>query len=93
MLDFLIAVLPNTATVLLVACYIPQIVHLVKTKHTEGLSIPFWVLLILALALFTLYNICLFIKFGVYFGIITEGANTILAIVVFALLLKYRKQA
>jgi uncharacterized protein with PQ loop repeat len=91
MLDKLIAILPNIATVLLVVCYIPQITHLLKTKKTEGLSVFFWVILILALLTFTAYNVCLFIKFGTFFGIITEGANSLLAIVVFGLLLKYRK--
>lgn len=92
MIDALITWLPNIATVLLVVCYIPQIVHLLKTKKTEGLSIPFWVLLILALLTFTAFNVCLFIKFGTFFGIITEGANSLLAIVVFSLLLKYRQK-
>lgn len=92
MLNTLINVLPNIATVLLVVCYIPQITHLLKTKKTEGLSIPFWVLLILALLTFTAFNVCLFIKFGTFFGIITEGANSLLAIVVFGLLLKYRQK-
>jgi MtN3 and saliva related transmembrane protein len=91
MINTLIAVLPNLATLLLVLCYIPQITHLIRTKKTEGLSIPFWILLIAALTLFTLYNICICIKFGPWFGIVTEGANTVLAVVVFTLLLKYRK--
>jgi MtN3 and saliva related transmembrane protein len=92
MLDQLISILPNVATVLLVVCYIPQIAHLLKTKKTEGLSVFFWVILILALLTFTAYNVCLFIKFGTFFGIITEGANSLLAIVVFGLLLKYRQK-
>lgn len=92
MLNFLITWLPNVATVLLIACYVPQITHLLKTKKTEGLSIPFWIILILALLTFTAFNVCLFIKFGTFFGIITEGANSFLAIVVFSLLLKYRNK-
>lgn len=92
MLNTLINVLPNIATVLLIICYVPQITHLLKTKKTEGLSVTFWIILILALLTFTAFNICLFIKFGTFFGIITEGANSLLAIVVFGLLLKYRQK-
>lgn len=91
-MDLLITWLPNIATLLLIICYVPQIAHLLRTKKTEGLSIPFWIILILALLTFTAFNVCLFIKFGTFFGIITEGANSLLAIIVFSLLLKYRKK-
>ncbi|MCY9308810.1 PQ-loop repeat-containing protein [Bacillus inaquosorum] len=90
MLDFLIALLPNIATVLLAICYAPQIWKTAKTKNVEGMAIWFWVLLITALTLFLIYNILLFIKFGVYMGVITEGVNVGLAIVVLIQVILYR---
>ncbi|MEX3713440.1 PQ-loop repeat-containing protein [Cytobacillus horneckiae] len=91
-IDFFIAVLPNIATVLLAACYVPQIVHNYRTKNVENASTLFWVLLIAALSLFFTYNVLLFIKFGVYMGIITQAANLILATTVFTQIMIYRKK-
>lgn len=92
MIDFLLAVLPNVATVLLAICYFPQIWQNYKIKNVEGMAVWFWVLLITALTLFLIYNILLFVKFGVWMGIITEGVNVALALVVLIQVLIYRKK-
>jgi hypothetical protein len=81
MIDTLINVLPNVATAELIACYVPQIYSNARYGKSE-INIWFFVLLIMALLTFTVYNVLLFIKFGVFMGIITEGANSLLAIIV-----------
>jgi uncharacterized protein with PQ loop repeat len=81
MINTLITWLPNIATALLIACYVPQIYSNARYKKSN-ISLWFFILLIAALLTFTLYNVILFFKFGVFMGIITEGANSLLAIVV-----------
>lgn len=92
MIDILLTWLPNIATVLLIACYIPQIVSNAKTKQVEGISIWFFIVLIAALGTFFVYNILLFFKVGVLLGCITEGVNVLLAVVVLIQVLVYRKK-
>lgn len=92
MTDSLMVWLPNIATFLLVICYLPQIVSNAKTKNVEGINPWFFIILVLSLSMFLAYNILLFIKFGVYFGIITEAANVLLAVVVLIQVFIYRKK-
>jgi hypothetical protein len=81
MINSLINILPNIATALLIACYVPQIWSNAIYKKSN-ISLWFFILLIAALLTFTVYNVLLFVKFGVFMGIITEGANSLLAIIV-----------
>jgi uncharacterized protein with PQ loop repeat len=80
-INSLINILPNIATALLILCYAPQIYSNARYKKSN-INIWFFILLIAALLTFTVYNVLLFIKFGVFMGIITEGANSLLAIIV-----------
>lgn len=93
MIDTLMMILPNIATILLVICYLPQLIKTHKTKNVEGMAVWFWILLISSLSLFLIYNILLFIEFGVYMGIITEGANVLFAIIVLIQVLMYRNKS
>lgn len=90
MIDTLLTWLPNIATVLLVICYVPQIYSNARYKSSE-INAWFFILLILALSTFLVYNILLYIKFGAWHGIITEAANVLLAVVVFIQVLMIKK--
>lgn len=80
-MNILLNWLPNIATILLIICYAPQIYSNFRYKKSN-ISLWFFILLIAALGTFLFYNILLFFKFGVWMGIITEGANVLLAVIV-----------
>lgn len=92
LLDFLLNYLATIAGVILGICYIPQIVHTVKTKNVEGLSLSFWLILNVAIFLLFVNAVTIFIQFGTWGYMLTEFFNLALAFVMLVLVLKYRKK-
>lgn len=92
LLFFLLNLLPQIGTVLIGAMYIPQIYKTAKTKDVSGMSVAFWIMLVIALATMTANALVVFITLGTFGLLITEAVNLILAIVVLIQVLKYRKK-
>ncbi|HLO11571.1 MAG TPA: PQ-loop domain-containing transporter [Pseudoneobacillus sp.] len=91
-MNFLLNLLPTIAGVILGICYIPQIVKTLKTKNVEGMSLPFWVLLNIALTLLVINAFVVFTTSGVWGYLVTEIFNEVLALVMLILVVKYRER-
>lgn len=91
MLNFLLNILPSLAGIILGICYIPQIIHTIKTKNVEGISLGFWAILSVAITCLVINALVIFIQFGTWGYLLTEGMNLALALVMLTLVLKYRK--
>ena len=92
MIDILLNVVPLLATVFLVICYLPQIIHTVKTKEVEDISLSFFVMLNIALTLLLINSILLFTQNGNFGYVVTYIFNEGLALTMLILILKYRKK-
>lgn len=90
--QFLLNLLPTIAGVLLGVTYIPQIVKTVKTKDVEGMSLAFWIILVIALLMLAVNALAVFVQTGVWGYLVTETFNSGLAIVMLILVIKYRKR-
>lgn len=75
--------------IFLVYSYIPQIAMLLKKKNSDGMSVKFWVILIIGM-LGMLINMV--ISGASLFVILTQVINIALAGIVLILVLKYRKK-
>lgn len=87
----LLDILPLMATVFLTICYVPQIIRNYRTKDVSSISLPFWILLNIALIMMVINASVIFLKFGTYGYLITEILNEGLALTVLIQVLKYRK--
>lgn len=72
----------------LVASYLPQITMLLKTKKSDGMSVSFWVILIIGMTGLLINMIISGASLMVW---LTQVINILLAAIVLALVLKYRK--
>lgn len=75
--------------IFLVYSYIPQITMLLKRKNSDGMSVKFWIILIIGM-LGMLINMV--ISGASLFVILTQVINIALAGIVLVLVLKYRKK-
>ena len=75
--------------IFLVYSYIPQITMLLKGKNSDGMSVKFWIILIIGM-LGMLINMV--ISGASLFVILTQVINITLAGIVLMLVLKYRKK-
>ena len=75
--------------IFLVYSYIPQIAMLLKKKNSDGMSVKFWIILIIGM-LGMLINMV--ISGASLFVILTQVINIALAGIVLVLVLKYRKR-
>ena len=75
--------------IFLVYRYIPQITMLLKRKNSDGMSVKFWIILIIGM-LGMLINMV--ISGASLFVILTQVINIALAGIVLILVLKYRKK-
>lgn len=91
-MSILLNLLPLIAGVLLGITYIPQIAKTHRTKNVEGMSVLFWIILVLALSMMTVNAVTIFFMTGAYGYLITEFFNTGLAVVVLCQVLRYRKK-
>lgn len=82
----------SVATFFLVAAYIPQVVKTFRTKDVTGVSLPFWILINIALTLLWINALYLFLTTGVYGYLITESFNESLALVMLVMTIKYRRK-
>ena len=87
MTDFILVALMMTITILAYVGYIPQIIRLIKTRDSEGLSITAWIIWIVSCSCGTAYSIIL--KRPEL--IITYVSELVLSVIIFILILKYRK--
>ena len=92
MIEILLNIIPVIATVFLVICYIPQVVHTFKTKEVEDISLSFFVMLNIALTLLLINSILLYTQNGNFGYVITYVFNEGLAFVMLVMILKYRKK-
>lgn len=92
MSGFLLDIIPSIATVFLVAAYIPQVIKTFRTKDVTGVSLPFWLLINVALSLLLINAITIYVKFGTWGYMVTEIFNEGLAFVMLVMVLKYRKK-
>lgn len=72
----------------LVASYLPQITMLLKTKKSDGMSVSFWVILIIGMTGLLINMIISGASLMVW---LTQVINILLAAIVLALVLRYRK--
>lgn len=91
MTPFLLNILPTIAGIFLGICYIPQIIKTLRTKDVKSLSLPFWIILNIALVFLVINAIVVFRTTGVWGYLVTETFNEGLALVMLILVLKYRK--
>lgn len=92
MIEILLNIIPIFATVFLIICYIPQVIHTYKTKEVGDISLPFFVMLNIALTLLLINSILLFTQNGNFGYVVTYLFNEGLAFVMLVMILKYRKK-
>ena len=92
MIEILLNVIPMIATVFLIICYLPQLVHTIKTKEVGDISLSFFVMLNIALTLLLINSILLFTQNGNFGYVVTYIFNEGLALAMLILILKYRKK-
>jgi uncharacterized protein with PQ loop repeat len=88
-MDFILSALMGIITVCAYIGYIPQIITLIKTKYSKDLSITSWSIWLFSTACGTVYSILL--KRPELF--IMYVSEFILSVIIFALIIKYRKNA
>lgn len=92
MIKLLLDYLPMLATVFLTLCYVPQLIKTFKTKDVSSMSLPFWIMLNLALTCLFINATVIFIQFGTWGYMVTEFLNEGLALAMLVLVLRYRKK-
>lgn len=92
MIEILLNIIPIFATVFLIICYIPQVIHTYKTKEVSDISLSFFVMLNIALTLLLINSILLFTQNGNFGYVVTYLFNEGLAFVMLVMILKYRKK-
>lgn len=92
MIDTLLNIVPLIATFFLISCYLPQLVHTVKTKEVESISLGFFVQLNIALFLLLLNSALLWTQNGNFGYVVMYIFNWGLAFTMLLLILKYRRR-
>jgi uncharacterized protein with PQ loop repeat len=92
MTGFLENHIANIATFFLVIAYLPQVIKTFKTKNVDGISLPFWALINVALSCLLINAIFIFIKYGTWGYMVTEIFNEGLAFIMLVMVLRYRKR-
>lgn len=92
MWNLLVNVASVAAGIVLAVSYVPQIVNLYKTKQTEGISLSFWVILNLSLAMLFILAVDSYLKANTLGLLVTQGLNLVLALVVMGQVIYYRKK-
>ena len=92
MQEFLLNGIASIATFPLVAAYIPQVIQTYRTKNVEGISLPFWILITVALFLLLVNSIVVFAVFGTWGYMLMETFNFGLAATMLVMTLKYRRK-
>jgi uncharacterized protein with PQ loop repeat len=82
----------SIATFFLVVAYLPQVIKTYKTKNVEGISLPFWALINVALTCLLINAIFIFLKYGTWGYMVTEIFNEGLAFIMLIMVIKYRKK-
>lgn len=82
----------NIATFFLVIAYLPQVIKTFKSKNVVGISLPFWVLINIALTCLLINAIFVFLQYGTYGYLIAEAFNESLAFIMLVMVLRYRKR-
>jgi len=77
---------------ILAISYVPQIRKLYKTKHVDGVSLSFWVILDLSLAMLFILAIDNFLITGSLGLIVAQGLNLGLALIVTIQVIYYGKK-
>ena len=72
----------------LIASYLPQITMLLKTKNSNGMSVSFWVILIIGMTGLLINMVISGASLMVW---LTQAINILLAAIVLVLVLRYRK--
>lgn len=80
-----VSVIGTLATVLTVACFVPQVVQVVKTKQARDISLSMYVLFIIGLCLWIVYS--LFARQVPV--LVTNGSILILAIIILYYKIKF----
>lgn len=88
-LQLISSILATLGSIFLVISYVPQIRQLFKTKQTEGMSVSFWVVLILGL-IFTTSNMIL--NSNPMSVLLPQFLNITLATVVLIQIIVYRRK-
>lgn len=92
MITHLLNIIPILATFFLVVCYLPQLVHTLKTKEVKDISLPFFAMLNVALTLLLINSILLFTQNGNFGYVVTYVFNEGFALWMLILIIKYRKK-
>lgn len=83
------SILASLGSIFLVFSYLPQIKQLFKTHNTEGMSVSFWVILLLGLACTTTNMV---INNNPLSVLLPQFLNIILAFVVLMQIIVYRRK-
>lgn len=81
-------ILQGIGAVLLLGSYIPQIIKLLKTKNAQGVSLLFWIVMVVGLSAIGI-NMYLQGVNALIFG--TQVLNAFLAFIILVLVYKYQK--
>jgi uncharacterized protein with PQ loop repeat len=92
MAEFLENYIASIATFFLVVAYLPQVIHTYRTKKVDGISLPFWALINVALTCLLINAAFIYVKYGTWGYLVTEILNEGLAFVMLVMVLKYRKK-
>jgi uncharacterized protein with PQ loop repeat len=92
MIDTLMNIIPTIATFFLIFCYLPQLIKTYRTKDVSSISLPFFIMLNIALTLLLINSILLFSQNGNWGYVVTYIFNEGLAAVMLIMILKYRKK-
>lgn len=70
------------SSVWITACYVPQLIKLVRTRSADGISLDFWLNLDIALLALTISTGTIYHLYGTMGAFITEIANLVFALAV-----------
>lgn len=91
-----IAQVSVVSSVWITACYVPQLIKLVRTRNADGISLDFWLNLDIALLSLTISTWTIYVLYGTIGAFITEIANLVFAlsvtVLVFVIQLKDSKK-
>lgn len=92
MTTFILEYLPLVATLLVMACYVPQIRKIQKEKEVavKGMAWGYWVMINMALVLMLINSVAMFIKYGTYGYMIKEIFDVALCSTVLILMVKHK---
>jgi uncharacterized protein with PQ loop repeat len=77
MQGFLENYIASIATFFLVIAYLPQVIKTYRTKSVDGISLPFWALINVALTCLLINALFIFIKYGTWGYLLTEVLNEV----------------